>query len=209
MLKATPNPKAAITNQPELLKATNPQQELNFGFLGWYRDAETNTFYNNQRDAVSAVLGWYYQFDPIGQAGGPNGYIYAAADPLRFTDPRGLNPVAGGMIGAEVGTAIFPGVGTVVGGVVGVGVGAIIGWNVIGPMLAKPPESADDRNGPKAPGKPGEAEGFKDPKGGEDWVRNPKMVAATAGRAQMVAFGVQPGRTLARQAMPMVGRTGM
>ena len=57
VLKATPNPKAAITNQPELLKATNPQQELNFGFPGWYRDAQTNTFYNHQRDAVSARAG--------------------------------------------------------------------------------------------------------------------------------------------------------
>ena len=90
VLKATPKPKAAVTNQPELLKATNPQQELNFGFPGWYRDSETNTFYNNQRDAVSAVLGRYYQFDPIGLRGGPNGFIYVGANPLQFIDPLGL-----------------------------------------------------------------------------------------------------------------------
>jgi len=38
---------------------------------------------------------------------------------------------------------------------------------------AKPPENAYDPNGPKAPGKPGAAEGFRDPKGGENWVPNP------------------------------------
>jgi hypothetical protein len=31
----------------------------------------------------------------------------------------------------------------------------------------------DDPNGPKAPGKPGAAEGFIDPKNGENWVPNP------------------------------------
>ena len=69
VLKATPNPKAAITNQPAA-QSHEPAAELNFGFPGWYRDAETNTFYNDQRDAVSAVLGRYYQPDPIGLAGG-------------------------------------------------------------------------------------------------------------------------------------------
>ncbi len=33
--------------------------------------------------------------------------------------------------------------------------------------------NAKDPNGAKAPGKPGEAEKFKDPKGGEQWVPNP------------------------------------
>ena len=111
--------------------------------------------------------------DPIGLAGGLNRPGYVGGNPLTFTDPHGLNPVAGGVLGAEVGTALFPGVGTVVGALVGAGIGAIIGWNVIGPMLAKPPENAYDPNGPKAPGKPTEADGFKAPKGGEDWVPNP------------------------------------
>ena len=39
--------------------------------------------------------------------------------------------------------------------------------------MAKPPSDAKDPEGAKAPGKPGELEGFKDPKGGEDWVKNP------------------------------------
>ena len=83
-----------------------------------------------------------------------------------------MNPVAGVWAGAGAGSVFGP-VGTVVGGVIGGGVGALIGWNLIGPMLAKPPENAYNPNGPKAPGKPGEAEDFKDPKRGENWVRNP------------------------------------
>jgi hypothetical protein len=39
--------------------------------------------------------------------------------------------------------------------------------------LAKPPDDAADLNGAKAPGKPGEAEGFADPKGGPEWAPNP------------------------------------
>lgn len=37
----------------------------------------------------------------------------------------------------------------------------------------RPPDDARDPNGPKAPGKPGAAEGFEDPKGGEAWGQAP------------------------------------
>ncbi|MBB5912991.1 hypothetical protein BJY24_001858 [Nocardia transvalensis] len=37
----------------------------------------------------------------------------------------------------------------------------------------KPPANAYDPNGPKAPGRPGDAEGFVPPKGGDRWVPNP------------------------------------
>ncbi|NKY31391.1 polymorphic toxin type 37 domain-containing protein [Nocardia gamkensis] len=37
----------------------------------------------------------------------------------------------------------------------------------------KPPANAYDPDGPKAPGRPGEAEGFVPPKGGDRWVPNP------------------------------------
>jgi RHS repeat-associated protein len=37
----------------------------------------------------------------------------------------------------------------------------------------RPPKDAKDPNGAKAPGKPGEAEGFEDPKTGEKWVKGP------------------------------------
>lgn len=37
----------------------------------------------------------------------------------------------------------------------------------------RPPDDAHDPNGPKAPGKPGAAEGFADPPSGEQWVPDP------------------------------------
>ena len=38
--------------------------------------------------------GIYTQFDPMGLNGGPNGYLYAEANPLTYTDPLGLWGVA-------------------------------------------------------------------------------------------------------------------
>ena len=40
-------------------------------------------------------------------------------------------------------------------------------------MMEAPPQDATKADGAKAPGKPGTAEGFRDPKGGESWVPNP------------------------------------
>ncbi|MFM9942396.1 MAG: polymorphic toxin type 37 domain-containing protein [Hyphomicrobiaceae bacterium] len=39
--------------------------------------------------------------------------------------------------------------------------------------MARPPKGARDPQGAKAPGKPGETEGFEDPDGGELWSKNP------------------------------------
>ena len=89
VLVATPNPKAAITNQPVLLKATGAT-ELNLRFPGQYFDAEMGTFYNMQRDAMDPAVGRYRQFDPIGLQGGLNGFAYVGANPLRAVDPTGL-----------------------------------------------------------------------------------------------------------------------
>jgi hypothetical protein len=40
-------------------------------------------------------------------------------------------------------------------------------------MYAKPPKDAYDKNGAKAPGKPGVTEGYVEGKKGENWVPNP------------------------------------
>lgn len=87
-------------------------------------------------------------------------------------DPDGLNPFAVATWGAEIDTPFGP-PGMIVGGVIGAGVGAAAGWWLTGPMLAKPPENAYDPNGPKAPGRPTEGDGFLPPKGGANWVPNP------------------------------------
>jgi hypothetical protein len=58
-------------------------------------------------------------------------------NPAALTDPSGLNPVNGAIVGAQFGSGFGP-VGTVIGGIVGAGIGAWIGWNITGPMWAKP-----------------------------------------------------------------------
>jgi RHS repeat-associated protein len=140
-------------------------------FPGQVFDTETGLLQNWNRE-YDPSQGRYRQSDPIGLAGGLNPYGYVGGNPLSYSDPLGLNPVGGAYAGAGMGSVFGP-VGTVVGGVIGAGIGAAIGWNVIGPMLAKPPENAYDPNGPKAPGRPTEADGFKPPKGGDNWVPNP------------------------------------
>ena len=93
-------------------------------------------------------------------------------NPVVYRDPLGLNPYAGAIGGAEIGSFAGP-VGTVVGAIIG-GVGGYLIADKLGNLIfAKPPENAYDPNGPKAPGKPGAEEGFCSPKGGDNWVPNP------------------------------------
>jgi RHS repeat-associated protein len=91
VLKATPNPRAALTNQPVLLKAT-AAKELNLRFPGQYADDETGQFYNYFR-SYDPRTGRYIQADPIGLAGGLNRFAYVAGRPLDRADPRGLRMV--------------------------------------------------------------------------------------------------------------------
>ena len=88
VLKATPNPKAAITNVPQLLKATAPT-EINLRFPGQYFDEESNLAYNGWR-SYQPAHGRYTQSDPIGLRGGLNPFAYVDANPLSWSDPEGL-----------------------------------------------------------------------------------------------------------------------
>lgn len=71
------------------------------GFPGQTRTL-MDLYYNRYRD-YDPTLGRYIQADPVGLRGGANPYLYANANPLRFTDPSGRNPILiGMMLGAVI-----------------------------------------------------------------------------------------------------------
>jgi RHS repeat-associated protein len=126
-----------------------------FGFAGGLYDRDTQLVRFGARD-YDAETGRWTAKDPIGFGGGDtNLYGYVVNDPVNWVDPLGLfGSTAEGGVGCP-------------------SCHNLPNWMNPDPYFAKPPENAYDPNGPKAPGKPGEAEGFRDPKGGENWVPNP------------------------------------
>ncbi len=64
---------------------------VNLRYPGQYFDPESGLHYNQAR-YYDPTSGRYLSPDPIGLVGGLNPYLYANANPLRFTDPSGLFP---------------------------------------------------------------------------------------------------------------------
>ena len=77
-----------ISNANAATTAAKPF-EFNLRFAGQYEDVESGYHYNWHR-YYDPSTGRYLTPDPIGLAGGLNGYGYAGQDPLRSIDPWGL-----------------------------------------------------------------------------------------------------------------------
>lgn len=80
--------------------------EMNVRYPGQYFDQETGLHYNGAR-YYDPGTGRYITSDPIGLDGGPNTYLYANANPVRFFDPDGEAAQA------AAGLCLVPGVGWV------------------------------------------------------------------------------------------------
>jgi RHS repeat-associated protein len=67
----------------------------NLRFPGQYADQESGLFYNWNR-SLDPTISRYTTFDPIGLAGGINGYSYVDSSPVDSDDPNGLQRRGGG-----------------------------------------------------------------------------------------------------------------
>ncbi|WP_259295230.1 polymorphic toxin type 37 domain-containing protein, partial [Paraburkholderia sp. DHOC27] len=128
------------------------------------RENDPTGLYYYRNRYYDPVTSRFISEDPVGWASGQsNAYAYVGGDPVSLSDPSGLQwafpitpvPVPG--VGPGTGGRVPPWFNDLVNGI----------------TSAKPPGNAYDPNGPKAPGKPSAADGFQDPKGGENWVPNP------------------------------------
>ncbi|MGY2224927.1 RHS repeat-associated core domain-containing protein [Pseudomonas gingeri] len=186
---------AALPNED--VAGTGVVTHIPLRFPGQLYDAQTQLSYNYFRD-YDANLGRYVQSDPTGLGGGLNTYAYADANPLKYIDPTGRNPIiiAGAEAGAAAGSFACPGFGSVIGGVigaaVGVGVSAYLGDVVLNETAdnAQPSEKdltkIKERDGNKAAqdagyddahdAKKGRGEGgvdiYRDKTTGKNWLWN-------------------------------------
>jgi RHS repeat-associated protein len=106
---------------------------------GQENDIETGLYHNGFRDYVPN-WGRYAEGDPIGLAGGLNGYVYVNNQPTSRTDPSGTQGVPGviyGVISGGIGGAIT---GYASGGVWGAVGGAVLGGAIGGAIGFAVPE---------------------------------------------------------------------
>lgn len=161
-----------LGNPDEDVDGNGENIKINLRMPGQLWDSHSKLSYNYFRD-YSPEIGQYIQSDPIGLRGGLNTYTYASSNPLRDIDPKGLNPVAAAVVGSAVSLGPRALMAAALGAAAVITGDLLVTDEYTEPFYAKPPENAYDPEGPKAPGKPTEEVGFKDPKGGESWVPNP------------------------------------
>jgi RHS repeat-associated protein len=86
-------------------------------------DDGTGLYYYRAR-YYHPILSRFISEDPLGIVAGPNSYAYVGGNPLSYSDPLGLNPAAGALGGAQIGSFAGP-IGSAVGALIG-GIGGYI-----------------------------------------------------------------------------------
>nr|MBV6628519.1 hypothetical protein [Oceanococcus sp. HetDA_MAG_MS8] len=81
-------------------QTTTTGEASQFAYTGREEDADDLYFYRARY--YSPVLSRFLSEDPIGLQGGSNVYGYVSGDPLRFTDPLGLEPGLFGLTANDV-----------------------------------------------------------------------------------------------------------
>lgn len=127
--------------QTSIISSGDSAINSNLRLPGQYADSESGLYYNWQR-YYDPNTGRYISSDPIGLAGGFNRYAYVEGNPVGWVDPSGLN--AGTVVGAELGTIIFPGPGTVAGAVIGTIAQVAIVAVISGSLSGDVPHSRDE-----------------------------------------------------------------
>ena len=144
------------------------QISFDLRYPGQQYDKETGLYYNHHRTYDPFLTVGYTEADPLGLNAGWNRFGYVGGNAVGAVDPAGkvaVLPViiwGAPIIGASTWAALNPDAREALGR----------SWDSLVAWI-KPPDNAYDPNGPKAPGAPGEAEGFSHPAGGPNWVPNP------------------------------------
>ncbi len=83
---------------------------MNLRLIGQHRDPDGD-YHNGFRNRLPTSFPGYFEHDPIGLAGGPNGYVFAGNNPVTYTDLSGLDVTVRLYNGADFGVGEFAHIG--------------------------------------------------------------------------------------------------